>query len=71
MGSGIMFSSGLIAGGSIAGILLALTQVIDGLSSKLDFSKSIVAMSESNLVAIGIFALVACILFIIGVRKSK
>ncbi|MDH4468869.1 MAG: oligopeptide transporter, OPT family [Bacteriovoracaceae bacterium] len=70
-GTGILFSSGLIAGGSIAGILLALTQVIDGLSDQLDFSKLMGSWGESDLVAACIFAVLAFVLYFMGIKKKE
>lgn len=69
-GSGVLFSSGLIAGGAIAGILLALTQIMPGLSEKLDFSSSLGALSSSDAFATLVFLTIAVILFLIGKKKT-
>lgn len=69
-GSGVLFSSGLIAGGAIAGILLALTQIMDGVSEKLDFSKAMGAMAESDIFSLCVFLLAAGVLFFVGRKKS-
>ena len=69
-GSGVLFSSGLIAGGAIAGILLALTQVMDGVGEKLDFSKAMGSLAESDLFSFFIFLCAAGVLFYIGRKKS-
>jgi putative OPT family oligopeptide transporter len=69
-GPGILFSSGLIAGGAIAGILLALTQVMDGVGEKLDFSKMMGALGESDLFSLSIFLIAAAILFFVGQKKA-
>lgn len=69
-GSGVLFSSGLIAGGAIAGILLALTQIMDGVSEKLDFSKAMGAIGQSDLVSLCVFLVAAGILFYVGRKKS-
>lgn len=62
-GSGVLFSSGLIAGGAIAGILLALTQVIDGFSDKADFSGMMGPLAHSDLFALMMFAVIGVTLF--------
>ncbi len=69
-GSGVLFSSGLIAGGAIAGILLALTQIMPGLSEKLDFSSTIGGVSSSDAFATLVFITIAVVLFIIGKKKA-
>jgi uncharacterized oligopeptide transporter (OPT) family protein len=69
-GTGVLFSSGLIAGGAIAGILLALTQIMPGLSEKIDFSAILGSLSTSDLFASIVFTLIAFMLFLIGKKKS-
>jgi hypothetical protein len=69
-GTGVLFSSGLIAGGAIAGILLALTQIVNGLSEALDFSSYIGSIGSSDIFSIMIFGLAALVLFIIGKKKT-
>ena len=69
-GTGVLFSSGLIAGGAIAGILLALTQIVNGLSEALDFSSYIGSLGSSDLFSIMIFGVAAFMLFIIGKKKT-
>jgi putative OPT family oligopeptide transporter len=69
-GPGVLFSSGLIAGGAIAGILLALTQIMEGVSEKLDFSKAMGHLGESDLFSLMVFLIAAFLLFIIGKKKS-
>ena len=68
-GPGVLFSSGLIAGGAIAGILLALTQIMEGVSDKLDFSKAMGTLAESDLFSLGIFLLAASVLFLVGRKR--
>ena len=68
-GTGVLFSSGLIAGGAICGILLALTQVMDGVSDKLDFSRAIGILGESDLFSLGAFLITAAALYVVGCRK--
>lgn len=69
-GPGVLFSSGLIAGGAIAGILLALTQVLDGFGDKLDFSKALGAFAESDLVSLCVFLVIGAVLFFVGRQKG-
>ncbi len=70
-GPGILFSSGLIAGGAIAGILLALTQIMDGFSDKLDFSGMMGALGESDLFGLAVFLLAAAVLYFVGKTKPS
>ncbi|MFY7991726.1 MAG: OPT family oligopeptide transporter [Bacteriovoracaceae bacterium] len=70
-GSGVLFSSGLIAGGAIAGILLALTQILDGFSEKLDFSAMMGALGQSDLFGLLVFLGAAGILFYVGRQKTN
>jgi putative OPT family oligopeptide transporter len=69
-GPGILFSSGLIAGGAIAGILLAFTQIMPGFSEKLDLSKSMGHLGESDSFSILVFLTAAVGLFLVGKKKS-
>ncbi len=62
-GSGVLFSSGLIAGGAICGILLALTQVMDGFSDRIDYSKIMGTLADSDLFALSAFILVSFALY--------
>jgi hypothetical protein len=70
-GSGVLFSSGLIAGGAIAGILLALTQIMEGVSDKLDFSKAMGTLAQSDLFSLGVFLTAAVTLFVVGRKKNS
>ncbi len=70
-GPGVLYSSGLIAGGAIAGILLALTQIMPGFSEKLDFSGAMGSLGTSDLFALIIFMIAAGVLFFIGRKKSN
>jgi hypothetical protein len=70
-GSGVLFSSGLIAGGAIAGILLALTQIMEGVSDKLDFSKAMGTLAQSDLFSLGVFLAAAVTLFVVGRKKNS
>lgn len=67
---GILFSSGLIAGGSIAGIALAIFSIYEGLGNALDFSKLMPTISQSNTTAVVAFGLMCFVLFRVGMRKK-
>lgn len=69
-GPGVLFSSGLIAGGAIAGILLALTQIIEGFSDKLDFSGAMGAFAQSDVFSLLIFLSAAGVLYFVGRKKA-
>lgn len=69
-GPGVLFSSGLIAGGAIAGILLALTQVMEGFSEKLDFSMFMGVLGESDLFSLCVFLTAAAVLYFVGKKKT-
>ena len=69
-GPGVLFSSGLIAGGAIAGILLALTQIMEGFSDKLDFSRAIGVLGKSDLFSLSVFIAAAVVLYFVGKKKS-
>jgi len=66
---GVLFSSGLIAGGSICGIALAILAVKEDLGSALDLSGSF-PLSGSNGFSALCFLAMAVVLFVIG-RKKK
>lgn len=70
-GSGVLFSSGLIAGGAIAGILLALTQIMEGVSDKLDFSKAMGVLGQSDLFSLLVFLSAAIVLYVVGRKKTN
>lgn len=70
-GPGVLFSSGLIAGGAIAGILLALTQVMPGVGEKMDLSGMMGALGESDIFAMFMFLLAAGILYVVGRKKTE
>jgi len=73
-GPGVLFSSGLIAGGSIAGIAVA---AIAGAKGSADWLADTVglyhwlgAFATSNLTALVLFGLLGALLYRIGLRKS-
>ena len=66
---GILFSSGLIAGGSISGILLAILSVKEDLGSALDFSKYFPVIANSDLTSVIMFAVLCGCLLKVGRQK--
>jgi putative OPT family oligopeptide transporter len=66
---GILFSSGLIAGGAISGIVLAILLVRQGLGNALDFSGVFPAMTGSDLTSIVAFAIL-CLTLIYAGKKA-
>ncbi|MCM0605180.1 MAG: oligopeptide transporter, OPT family [Xanthomonadaceae bacterium] len=66
---GVLFSSGLIAGGSIAGIGLAILSVSEGIGQALDFSKYVPALASSDLAATLIFLGMSFVLFSVGKKR--
>jgi len=70
-GPGILFSSGLIAGGSIAGIGLAILFVKEGWADKLNIGAKYPWLLESNLLAVTLFTLMALVLFKTGISRAK
>ncbi len=67
---GVLFSSGLVAGGAIAGMLVALAAGFAGnLMAKLDMSRFLGAFSHSDLVATAMFLLLATVVYLVGREK--
>jgi len=70
-GPGILFSSGLIAGGSIAGILLAFLNLNDGLMKRLNLGMHFLTSQESDLLPLGVFGGLCLFLFLTGISRKK
>ncbi len=70
-GPGILFSSGLIAGGSIAGIGLAILFVKEGWGQALDMSAKHPWLLECNSLAVGLFVLMMAVLLKVATTKVK
>lgn len=65
----VLLSSGLIAGGSIAGILIAFLAVMPRLSKALDLSRFLPeALKESPLAAVAAFSVIIVILLMVGLK---
>lgn len=67
---GILYASGLIAGGSIAGIGLALLFVYEGLGNVFDMSKHFPTIAGSQWTSVIMFTVLMFSLFKIGSRKK-
>lgn len=67
---GVLLSSGLIAGGAIAGIGLALLSLQESWLGALDMSKAVGAFGTSDVVPYFFFAALAGYLFMTGRRKA-
>lgn len=70
-GPGILFSSGLIAGGSIAGILLALVSVNDTLMNRINLGSLFQASQESNLLSLVVFLGLCLALVLTGLSRKR
>jgi putative OPT family oligopeptide transporter len=73
-GPGVLFSSGLIAGGAICGIVLAAIAGVlgsaDALAEKMPLFHALGAVAESNVLAFVLFALMGTLLFRVASQKS-
>jgi len=73
-GPGVLFSSGLIAGGAICGIVLAgIAGVLgsaDALAEKVPLFHALGSITESNLLAFALFAVLGVTLYRVGSQKS-
>ncbi|NBX94005.1 MAG: oligopeptide transporter, OPT family [Proteobacteria bacterium] len=70
-GPGILFSSGLIAGGSIAGILLALMSVNDKWAKSLNVGDLWAGAQESNVLPLVFFGVLATLLSVTALSQKK
>ncbi len=68
---GVLFSSGLIAGGSIAGIGLAILMIKEGWGNALDFSTVFPALAASDCTSVVAFALMILVLYAVGIKGKK
>ena len=73
-GPGVLFSSGLIAGGAIGGIVLAAIAgalgSADALAERVPVFHALGGLSRSNLLAFGLFGLLGALLYRIALRKQ-
>jgi putative OPT family oligopeptide transporter len=73
-GPGVLFSSGLIAGGAICGIVLAAIAGVlgsaDALAEKVPLFHALGPIAASNLLAFALFAVLGATLYRVGSQKS-
>jgi len=73
-GPGVLFASGLIAGGAICGIVLAAIAGVlgsaDALAEKAPLFRALGGVAHSNLLAFGLFAALGALLYRIGLRTE-
>ncbi len=73
-GPGVLFASGLIAGGAICGIVLAAIAGVlgsaDALAEKAPLFRALGGVAHSNLLAFGLFAALGALLYRIGLRNE-
>lgn len=70
-GPGVLFSSGLIAGGSIAGILLAFLNLKDNVMKDMNLGSKFTLSQESNLLPMLVFGGLCFVLFMTGLARKK
>lgn len=70
-GPGILFSSGLIAGGSIAGILLAFLNLKESAMKQLNWGQYFAVSQESNLLPLLVFGGLCLVLLVTGLSRKK
>ena len=68
---GVLLSSGLIAGGAIAGIVIALLSLWPGVVEKIDLSSFVPGIAADNWTSVIAFALLFAALVFAGTRKQK
>jgi uncharacterized oligopeptide transporter (OPT) family protein len=73
-GPGVLFSSGLIAGGAIGGIVLAAIAGVlgsaDALAERVPVYHALGTLPASNALAFGLFAALGALLYRVGLRKE-
>lgn len=70
-GPGILLSSGLIAGGSIAGIGVALLSLKSAWLEKIDIGAKFPALLECNVTPCIVFGAMMLMLFVVGRKKAR
>src|SRR6266487_5916561 len=73
-GPGVLFASGLMAGGAICGIVLAAVAGVlgsaDALAERVPLFHALGALPASNALAFGLFAALGALLYRVGMRKE-
>lgn len=74
---GVLLASGYVAGGSLAGVVVAFLEFAPAFKEKLDFSSQVAFLSKmkvldmpvSDLIAVGVFALLIAFAGLVGIGK--
>jgi hypothetical protein len=66
---GVLFSSGLIAGGAISGIVLAILSVKDDWGARMDFSKMVPEFIHEQSLPMIAFSVMMLVLLLVGTGK--
>ena len=69
MSPGVLFSSGYIAGGAIAGIIVALLTMSPKFSAHLDMSERFAAVAQNDLTSVAAFGVLTVLLLLVGGEK--
>jgi len=69
MSPGVLFSSGYIAGGAIAGIVVALITMNPSVSKLMDFSESFGGLAQNDLTSVLAFGALTTLLLLVGSEK--
>ncbi len=65
-GPGVLVSSGLIAGGAIAGTVIAFLAFSEKITNSMDLTKAVGWIADSDAVALGLFVALGVFLFAVG-----
>jgi hypothetical protein len=68
---GTLMSTGLIAGGSLAGIIIALLVVFENVAKKIDMSTMVNKVPVYRLPALGMFGLMTAALFAVALAGKR
>jgi len=69
MSPGVLFSSGYIAGGAIAGIIIAMLSLSPSLSASMDMSERFAAIAKCDLTSVAAFGIISVLLLLVGGEK--
>lgn len=69
MSPGVLFSSGYIAGGAIAGIVIAMLTLSPKWSAAIDMSERFSALAQSELTSVAAFGVLSVLLLLVGGEK--
>ncbi len=69
MSPGVLFSSGYIAGGAIAGIILAMLSLSPKLSADMDLSETFATVAKCDLTSVAMFGVISVLLLLVGGEK--